>query len=135
MLIVGSSVSAGDTATDIIAAGVEAPLNIVSRGKFNGYFGDGAFRHPSIKLRPEISHITNRDVHFTDGSVLPDVDHILFGTGFSWTLPFLPDVEIRNNRIPGLYLHIFHKADPTLAFIGAVCSSRNLLRYYMLYPR
>lgn len=120
VVIVGSSVSAGDTATDIIAAGVKTPLSIVSRGKFNTYFGDGAFRHPSIALRPDIVRIVGRDVHFKDGSVLQDVEAILFGTGFNWTLPFLPNIEIRNNRIPGLYQHIFHKSDETLAFVGAV---------------
>lgn len=120
VLIVGSSVSAADTATDIISAGVQTPLNIVSRGKFNGYFGDGAFRHPSISLRPDIVRIVGRDVHFKDGSVLENVEAILFGTGFNWTLPFLPNVEIRNNRIPGLYQHVFHNSDETLAFVGAV---------------
>ena len=122
MVIVGASVSAADTATDI--AGIaESPIHCVVRGKYNGYFGDEAFNNPHLKLRgPEICHITpaTRTVHFTDGTMVEHVDAIIFGTGFTWTLPFLPQVKIRNNRIPGLYQHIFHHSDPTLTFVGAV---------------
>jgi Flavin-binding monooxygenase-like len=61
-------------------------------------------------------------VHFQDGSYLEDIDHIIFGTGYSWTLPFLPTMEIRNNRIPRLYLHVFpmDEAEDGLVFVGAV---------------
>jgi len=115
-------VSGADTAVSLIDI-AETPINAVVRGRYNAYFGDEAFKHPKIKLRPPISHISthNRTVFFEDGTSISDVDHIIFGTGYTWTLPFLPDVEIRNNRVPGLYLHIFHMQDPTLAFIGAVC--------------
>ncbi|TGZ76792.1 dimethylaniline monooxygenase [Ascodesmis nigricans] len=127
VLIVGSSVSAGDMATDLI--GVASDIQIVSRGKFNAYFGDGAFRNPFLTLRPEIDRIDDRTVIFKDGNTLPDVDNILFGTGFSWTLPFLPNIEIRNNRVPNLYLHIFHKSDPTLTFVGAIGAGLTFRAY------
>lgn len=48
------------------------------------------------------------------------MDHIIFGTGFTWTLPFLPQVQTRNNRVPDLYQHVFYRHDPTLTFVGAV---------------
>jgi hypothetical protein len=48
------------------------------------------------------------------------VDYIIFGTGYSWTLPFLPQVLVRNNRVPNLYQHIVWQEDPTLLFVGAV---------------
>jgi hypothetical protein len=105
----------------------EMPINTVVRGRYNGYFGDEAFKHPKINRRPEISHISGRTVYFVDGTSLPDVDHIIFGTGYTWTLPFLPQVATRSNRVPDLYLHIFHGQDPTLAFIGAVRSIRPAL--------
>lgn len=31
-------------------------------------------------------------------------------------------MKIRNNRVPGLYMHVFNQADPTLAFVGAVAA-------------
>lgn len=62
-------------------------------------------------------------MHFVDGSLVRDVDEIIFGTGYSWSLPFLPDVEVRNNRVPKLYLHVVYQKDPTLLFVGAVKGS------------
>lgn len=59
-------------------------------------------------------------MHFVDGSSVPDVDYIIFGTGYSWTLPFLPNVPVRNNRVPDLYQHVVWQHDPTLLFVGAV---------------
>ena len=55
-----------------------------------------------------------------DGNSISDVDHIIFGTGYSWTQPFLPDVPVRHNRVPDLYQHVVWQKDPTLLFVGAV---------------
>jgi hypothetical protein len=62
---------------------------------------------------------------------LEDIDNIIFGTGYSWTLPFLPTMEIRNNRVPGLYLHVFpmDEAEDGLVFVGAV--SHPLIASYV----
>ncbi|KAL4926884.1 uncharacterized protein BDV17DRAFT_268144 [Aspergillus undulatus] len=123
VVTIGASVSAADTAVSLINS-ARSPIYAVVRGKYNVYFGDEAFKHPQIERRPPISHIESEDgartVHFEDGTSVSDVDHLIFGTGFSWTLPFLPNIPIRNNRVPDLYLHIFHQSDPTLVFLGAV---------------
>lgn len=88
----------------------------------NGYFGDEAFNHPHISKRPSISRVdaATRTVHFTDGTSVAPVDHLIFGTGYTWTLPFLPQVPVRNNRVPGLYQHVVWRGDPSLLFVGAV---------------
>lgn len=57
-----------------------------------------------------------------DGTHIKDVDHIILGTGYSWTMHYLPELEVRNNRIPGLYQHVFYMDDPTLLFVGAVAA-------------
>lgn len=111
----------------------QAPVIAVVRGRYNTYFGDLAFQHPKIQRRAPISHITSRGhnertVHFEDGTFETDVDHVIFGTGFSWTLPFLPQVATRNNRVPDLYQHVFYRHDPTLTFVGAVSSCDQTLR-------
>lgn len=99
----------------------QAPVYAVVRGRYNPYFGDEAFKHPKIQRRPPISHITAEGaVHFEDGSFEKNVDHLIFGTGFTWTLPFLPQVPLRNNRVPDLYQHVFYRHDPTLVFVGGV---------------
>lgn len=123
-MVVGASVSAADIAYDIKEL-TNGPVYAVIIGhKANGYFGDVAFHHPNIVTKPSISHVTTatdtRTVYFVDGSTVSDVDEIIFGTGYSWSLPFLPSVAVRNNRVPGLYQHIVYREDPTLLFVGAV---------------
>ncbi|KAJ6087449.1 hypothetical protein N7467_006363 [Penicillium canescens] len=123
VITVGASVSAADTAVSLIDS-AQTPVLAVVRGRYNMYFGDEAFQHPKIQRRAPISHITSENgdktVHFEDGTSETGVDHLIFGTGFSWTLPFLPQVATRNNRVPDLYQHIFYRHDPTLVFVGAV---------------
>lgn len=112
-----------DITTDL-ANVAETPVNAVVRGRWHPYFGEIPFLNPYVKQWPSISRIDStegkRTVHFENGTSLDNVDHIIFGTGYDWTLPFLPDVPTRNNRVPGLYLHVFKRGDPTLAFVGAV---------------
>jgi hypothetical protein len=63
---------------------------------------------------------------FEDGSYLDDVDHVLFGTGYTFSVPFLPKVQERikksNCRLPGVYQHTWNIEDPSLTFIGQVRS-------------
>jgi hypothetical protein len=121
---VGASVSAADIAYDLVNV-ARGPLYAVVLGHtMNSYFGDEAFKHPNIATKPSIANITTsnneRTVHFVDGTSVSGVDAIIFGTGYTWSLPFLPHVEVRNNRVPGLYQHVVYQKDPTLLFVGAV---------------
>ncbi|KAM5354790.1 hypothetical protein ACJ41O_001436 [Fusarium nematophilum] len=120
VVVVGASVSAADIAFDLVEV-TKQPVHAITIGHaFNGYFGGEAFNHPHIQNHPPITRATGRTVHLVDGSSIEDVDHIIFGTGYSWTLPFLPAVPVRNNRVPDLYQHIVWQHDPTLLFVGAV---------------
>lgn len=122
VVVVGKSVSAGDIAFDLIDTAV-APVHAITVGhNANGYFGDEAFNHPGIRNHPSIERISSdRTVHLQDGTAIADVDHVIFGTGYTWTLPFLGStVSTANNRVPNLYLHIVWQRDPTLLFVGAV---------------
>lgn len=123
VITVGASVSATDTTVSLLDI-AQTPIHSVVRGKYNPYFGDEAFKNPKIQRHPPISHISSengdRTIFFEDGTSISGVDNIIFGTGFTWSLPFLPDIPTRNNRVPDIYLHIFHQRDPTLSFVGAV---------------
>ncbi|USW58359.1 Putative flavin monooxygenase, FAD/NAD(P)-binding domain superfamily [Septoria linicola] len=120
VVVVGGSVSAADIAFDL-ASVAESPVHAVNlKRTINVYFGDEAFKHPSIQRHPAISKVCGRSVYTEDGTVIENVDAIIFGTGYTWTLPFLPDVPVINNRIPGLYQHVVWQDDPTLLFVGAV---------------
>jgi len=129
VVVVGASISGTDISF-VMADIVEPPMHSVVRGRYHPYFFDWAFQHPNIHRRPPITRITSdhqtdeRTVYFEDGTKLEKVDHIIFGTGYSWTLPFLPDLAatIRNNRLPNLYQHVFWRDDPTLCFVGAVAA-------------
>ncbi|OJJ84648.1 uncharacterized protein ASPGLDRAFT_25325 [Aspergillus glaucus CBS 516.65] len=118
----GSVLHTADIAFDL-AEVAKAPVHAITIGHgANGYFGDEAFNNPKIQNHPSIERVSNRTVHLVDGNSITDVDHIIFGTGYSWTLPFLPQVPVRNNRVPELYQHVVWQKDPTLLFIGAVAA-------------
>jgi hypothetical protein len=131
VVVVGGSVSAADISTDLVGLVDSQVYSVVNGRTINMYFGDGAFNNPGITRKPTISHIDTsngeRTVHFIDGTSVQDVDNIIFGTGYSWSLPFLPNVEIRKNRVPGLYQHVVYQQDPTLLFVGAVSSIDHLI--------
>ncbi|KAK3896785.1 hypothetical protein C8A05DRAFT_48325 [Staphylotrichum tortipilum] len=122
----GASVSAADIAFDLAHTRTsQTPVHAITVGHTaNGYFGPAAFDHPRIANHPSITHVTpaTRAVHLADGTSIPAVDHIIFGTGYTWTLPFLPQVATRNNRVPGLYQHVVWREDPSLLFVGAVAA-------------
>ncbi|KAF4545482.1 Thiol-specific monooxygenase [Lasiodiplodia theobromae] len=120
VVVVGGSISAIDVLQDIkdvvkqpVYASLRQPLPTV---------GWVPFTHPRISIKKEIIRFDpdSGRIYFNDGTSLTDVDHIVFATGYNFTLPFLPNIKIPNRRIPGLYLHVFSIADPTLIFIGAV---------------
>jgi cation diffusion facilitator CzcD-associated flavoprotein CzcO len=128
-ITIGASISGPDIAY-ALADIAETPLHCVVRGKYHPYFFDYAFQHPNILRHPPITHIISnretdeRTVFFEDGTKLEKVDHIIFGTGYTWTIPFFPELAetIRNNRLPNLYQHVFWRKDPTLCFVGAIAA-------------
>jgi len=124
VVVVGASISGPDLIVGLSGV-TESPIHAIVRGRYHPYFGDYAFRNPHVQRRPPISYIdpSTRTVFLTDGTSISSVDHILLGTGYSWTLPFLQHlVPTRNNRVPDLYLHVFWRHDPTLAFVGATAA-------------
>lgn len=124
VVTVGASVSGADIAYDLASSkATKNPVHAIVLGHtLNGYFGGEAFNHPRIKKQPSIASVDaeTRTVRLVDGTSIPDVDHIIFGTGYSWSLPFLPQVPLRNNRVPELYQHVVWQKDPTLLFVGGV---------------
>ncbi|KAI6323557.1 hypothetical protein MCOR34_001810 [Pyricularia oryzae] len=126
VVVVGASVSAADIAFDIVKV-AKSPVHAVVLGHTaNPYFGDEAFRHPNVKMQPSIARVEvppggqGATVYFVDGTSASGVDYLIFGTGYSWTLPFLPQIQPKKNRVPGLYHHVVWQQDPTLLFVGAV---------------
>ncbi|KXT12878.1 hypothetical protein AC579_5395 [Pseudocercospora musae] len=121
IVIVGVSVSAADIAFDLTSVAA-TPVHAITIGhRPNLYFGDEAFNHPLIQRHPSINKTQGRTVHLQDGTQIDNVDHIIFGTGYTWTIPFLShSVKTRHNRVPDLYQHVVWQHDPSLLFVGAV---------------
>lgn len=92
--------------------------------KPSAIFGAPPFKHPHIENHSEIASFDSETgrIDFTDGGYVDDVDVVLFATGYEFDFPFLPDINIVNRRIPGLYQHVFLARDPSLAFVGMVSS-------------
>ncbi|KAI5865486.1 FAD/NAD(P)-binding domain-containing protein [Durotheca rogersii] len=123
VVVVGGSISAHEVVHEIIGF-AESPVYASLRGDPIPAFGWEPFLHPDIVVKKQISKLdpeTGR-VHFADGSSLDGVDHIVFGTGYTFSLPYLPHVQnrIRNayRRLPGVYQHTWDIEDPTLTFVG-----------------
>lgn len=131
VIVVGASVSGADAAVDVLGVAQSPVFAAVKGYKASLYFGYAAFDRPGITKMPSISRIDprTRPVFFEDGTLVKNIDHIILATCYSWSLPFLPNIPIRNNRVPGLYLHIFHQSDPTLVFIGAVAAGLTFKVY------
>lgn len=116
----GGSVSAFDALHEIRAVS-KHPV-IASLRQPLPAFGWGPFKHPHIEVRQPIVRLDpeTRTVTFDDGSTVADVDVIFFATGYDFSFPFLPTIEVRNRRIQGLYQHVFNIDDPSLGFMGMV---------------
>ncbi|KAI3199141.1 hypothetical protein DTO012A9_1606 [Penicillium roqueforti] len=73
---------------------------------------------------PEISLLSVEDgrVQFANGHEERDVDHIVFCTGYHFSIPFLsslqPSIVTDGVRPHHLYQHVFYSKEPTLALIG-----------------
>ncbi|KAI0119416.1 FAD/NAD(P)-binding domain-containing protein [Daldinia grandis] len=123
VVVVGGSISAHEVVHEVLES-AQSPVYAALRGEPIPAFGWEPFLHPDIAVKKEITRLdpeTGR-VFFADGSTLDDVDHIIFATGYTFSVPYLEHVQerIRNayRRLPGVYQHTWDIEDPTLTFVG-----------------
>ncbi|KAI0840051.1 FAD/NAD(P)-binding domain-containing protein [Hypoxylon sp. FL0890] len=123
VVVVGGSISAHEVIHEILDV-AQTPVYAALRGEPSPVFGWEPFQHLDIAIQKEITRLdpeTGR-VFFKDGSTLDDVDYIIFGTGYTFSVPYLSHVQdrIRNayRRLPGVYQHTWDIEDPTLTFVG-----------------
>lgn len=124
-VVVGASVSAMDAIRDILPV---SQLPVISSQKKTTkphvYFGTVAFEHHGVEKHGEITKIDDvtSTVYFDDDTSVTGVDAIIFGTGFVYSYPFLPHLDLTGNRVQGLYQHIFKIDDETLSFVGSTAA-------------
>ena len=121
VIIVGSFASAMD---------IGAQISFVCKGKvLASERSKGPHAAVSAVEKDHVPEIVEfleegRSVKFADGRIESDIDAIVFGTGYLYSLPFLssirPSLISDGQRIQHLYQHIFFNRHPTIAFIGAM---------------
>lgn len=125
VVVVGGSVSSSELLHEILPV-AQRPVFGSLRGAPIPAFGLIPWTHPHVVVKEEIVRLDPEtgDVHFADGSVLGDVDHVVFGTGYTFSLPFLPERQARigreYRRLPGVWQHTWDIEDPSLTFVGMV---------------
>ncbi|XP_049444139.1 flavin-containing monooxygenase 5-like isoform X6 [Epinephelus fuscoguttatus] len=77
----------------------------------------------TVQVKPNIRRFQGSSVEFDDGSVVEDVDLVVFATGYTFSFPFLAShvVSVSQNKA-SLYKYVFppEMDRPTLAIIGLV---------------
>ncbi|KAM8745924.1 flavin-containing monooxygenase 5-like isoform 1-T4 [Acanthopagrus schlegelii] len=77
----------------------------------------------TVQVKPNIRRFQGSSVEFDDGSVVEDVDLVVFATGYRFSFPFLASnvVSVSENKA-SLYKYVFPPEldRPTLAIIGLV---------------
>lgn len=123
--MIGASVSSSEIIHEIIPV-AKHPVIASIRGEPLPAFGYVPWTHPHIAIRKGITQFDPESgrIFFADGSFVDDVDYVIFGTGYTFSLPFLPVVQEKivpaERRLPGVYQHTFNIEDPSLAFVGMV---------------
>ncbi|XP_077441050.1 flavin-containing monooxygenase 5-like isoform X2 [Vanacampus margaritifer] len=78
-----------------------------------------------VQIKPNLKRFTASDAIFDDGSVIHEVDVVVFATGYGSSFPFLPP-DLQSKCSPGpqhrLYRHVLALglAPPTLVVIGLI---------------
>ena len=122
VIVVGGSISSADLVADLHPI-VKGPLYLSQRGKNEAL--QAAWELPNVVGKPTIERIqtteTGINVIFANGSVVENVDKVIFATGFKLAYPVLsPNPTTPNNRVAGFYQHVFKIGDPSLALVGQV---------------
>jgi hypothetical protein len=131
VVVVGASVSSSEIIHEILPH-VQVPVIASLRGPPIPAFGLVPWTHPQIIIKKQITQFDAESgrIYFEDGGFVDDVDHLIFGTGYTFSLPYIPVVQERISkayrRLPGVYQHTWNIDDPTLTFVGMV-SSLDLL--------
>ncbi|RXW23563.1 hypothetical protein EST38_g2289 [Candolleomyces aberdarensis] len=150
VLVIGAATSGGEIAREVIQHAKQVYVS-VRPDRFRGpHFPLDVFLRrlpPNITLIGEIktcsdpgSGIETSEIHLVNGTVFSGVDHIILGTGYRYTYPFLPQyvnsslgtngtlpreegytqpLITDGTHIRSLYLDAFYIPDPTLLFINA----------------
>ncbi|XP_028442626.1 dimethylaniline monooxygenase [N-oxide-forming] 5-like [Perca flavescens] len=76
-----------------------------------------------VQVKPNVKEFRGSSVVFVDGSVIDEVDVVVFATGYNYSFPFLPPaLQAKSGYRLRLYKHVFPPVltQPTLAVVGFI---------------
>ncbi|XP_061593088.1 flavin-containing monooxygenase 5-like [Cololabis saira] len=76
-----------------------------------------------IQVKPNVKEIQQTNIVFVDGSIIDEVDVVVFATGYNYSFPFLPpDLQAKSGYRLRLYKNVFPPtlSRPTLAVVGFI---------------
>lgn len=120
VIVIGSSASGLDIASQISPI-CKAPLLVSQRSV--SPLAAGFADDPNIEFATQIARVDSqrRSVTFLDSRTETDIDHLLFCTGYLYSMPFLqslrPNPITTGTRVERTYKHLFYAPRPTLAFL------------------
>jgi cation diffusion facilitator CzcD-associated flavoprotein CzcO len=124
VIVVGNAASGSDIGRQI-AKYCSGPLIFSTRSE--NYFMPAGSGDDTYDMRPEIAsyEVAERAVRFADGSVVTNVERVLYCTGYYYAYPFLKSLQNSaappvgdGTRVQHLYRHLFYQPAPTLIFPG-----------------
>ncbi|OAP56347.1 hypothetical protein AYL99_09526 [Fonsecaea erecta] len=122
VLVIGNSASGHD----VTAALVESARLPVYQSRRSSSRWDGDKPPSGIAWKPIVKqYLPTGDIVFADGSVLSDIDVVIYCTGYKASFPFWnvranggPLWDYTENRLVGSYWHTYHRDFPTLGIVG-----------------
>lgn len=118
VIVVGSRASGADLAKLIARTGAEVYQSIRSAARRENI---------NLKIKPVITEYKLTELGFTvvfeDGTEIENPDHVIYGTGYDWSYPFLnrltnSTITADGKIVPDLYQHTFYINDPLISFVG-----------------
>lgn len=119
----GNSASGHDAAADLVSV-AKKPIYWSIRSKTKW---DGAQPPPGLEWKPTIEEFRREDgsVLFSDGSIVEDIDAIIYCTGYKSSFPFWNEAangrplwDYKTDRMVGNYQHTFLRDYPTIGIVG-----------------
>jgi hypothetical protein len=130
VIVVGASVSSSEIIHEVLPY-AQHPVIGALRGDPIPAFGLVPWTHPHIVVKKQVTQFDPESgrIFFEDGSFVDNVDHVILGTGYTFSLPWIPEVQKKikgaYRRLPGVYQHTWNIEDPTLTFVGMVSLATN----------
>lgn len=117
VVCVGARSSGTDVAKELVFDGSARRVVVADKAATDrlDFFGGKLAHAPAIRRL-----LGDGGVEFVDGSLEPDVAHVVLCHGYDYSFPFLDEtlVEVADRSVSPLYLHMFHVDYPSLVFLG-----------------